>query len=1453
MATAVISAAISRGGEFFPLVDGTLRLNDVFFIYIDWGEPVTGFIFSDVEWDGMNILFGGFDDIDELNGEYRMRVFANDPDDFTKVQGWGRIGIARDAVDEGNDAVYLNIPWGSNPGTEPDPIVDIGVNLEISVDEDTVYGGQTITARVVFEEVVSGFTASDIEISAGTKADFTEVSGSEYTLQITVPTGTGSFDISVAENVIAGSSPNFAATYTVNYARIGMTIRLADNDLAIKETTTATIEFDEDVEGFSIDLVQVSGGSKSNFNKISADEYTVDLTSPDSGDGSVRVEVNQDTVVPNNVQALATYAYAEPRVEITFDKNRVFIGDVVGARFVFDRDISGFAAADVNVVNGTKGTFRRISTRNYTLEITAPATGDGLIEVEVPADVVEPGNIAGAASVQYATPVLTITFDRFAASTGQTVVATFSFERSVTGFAESDITVTGAVSTSDFTVVSASEYTLDILVPATGIGTIEVEVPAEAVSPGNTDAYRSIDYADLATIQVSFAPDPLYTGDSLTITFLFNTGVSGFTESDITLQGATAGDFRVISAREYELDATLPDTDSGDISVTVPNDVVTPLNAGVAAEISYVRRAELEITYDTDKAFIKEIITATLSFDKDVSNFALSSLTVSGGEPVTFTRLSDMVYTLTIQVPDSGSDTISIQVDQDIVPEGNNAVTANVDYGTPLLEITFDRDEVFVSESVTVTFTFETSISEFDFTDISFANATVEDFVVVSDSEFQLILIAPETGTGNIEVVVNENSVEPGNNRAEGIIPYGYPTADITFSATEVFISDEVVVTFTFQTDISEFAKADIGITGGILGELTPVSARVYTIIWVMPEAVSSGESETLTISLAENVVSPGNSPTSEDLTFRFSNDVPIIDIVDEQFLVIDADYSITFNIQNGPTTVTVEGLYKGMFDYDWDSDNGECTIEGHPELLIFGEIWTVTATKGRYTRTRKIIWNVVPAAPVIAEPGIIEVVKGVDFRHSISIRNKANLIDVRGLLVGADFEASDPGVDIVGNIDRDLEFTVSDAPFDVFAQNGGGSDEKTGILRLSDFGPPSAPRNLTASGGNKQVTLNFEEPLSDGNRRITGYAYRSKTAGNYGAWINTGSTSLSHVVSNLAIGTEYTFQVAARNSEGLSPPSNEITVTTDVATVPGPVRNLRATSLGNSSIRISWDAPTDDGNSDITGYRVRRKVLGGNYPNNYGLFIGTTHIIRNLDSGTTYTFEILAENAIGYGEPSEASATTTSIRVPGRVRARSARATSTSSVSLSWSAPLDNGNSRITGYEYNVALQGGSWGSWRSAGLRTSVTVSGLIPGTGYAFDLRARNAAGAGNSLLTALFATTHAAVTRPGPPTFLHVSWALQAGSTYHGTASWGAPFNNGGASITQYRYSHNLAISSTPGPNFSQWQYTTGTRGVLGNPPNVGPFPYVLGTWCHLRVQARNSAGWSLSGTLAVPVT
>ena len=1337
MATAVISVSYFQDdgtGNFrlLPAV-GNVPVNEIIHIFIDWDEAVTGFIFSDVVWDGLNVLFGSFSDIDDTTGEYEIRAFANDVDDFSKTSGWGRIGIARDAVEEGNDAVYLNIPWGSDPGTEPDPIVDIGVDLEISVDEDTVYGGQTITARFVFEESVSGFTTGDIEISDGVKGDFSTISGTEYTLEVSIPTGQGSFDISVAEGVITGSSPNFAVTYTVDYSRVGMTIRLADDDLAIKETTTATIEFDENVEGFSNSDIEVSGGSKSNFTKVADDEYTIELTAPDSGDGSVMVEVDADVVIPNNESAVVTYTYAEPRVTITFNKQKVFIADEVVARFVFDRDISGFQSSDVNVVNGTKGQFTRISTRNYTLAITAPDSGDGLIEVEVPADSVEPGNEQREANVMYATPALDISFDKFAASTGDTVEVTFAFERAVTGFTESDITVTGATSTSDFTAVSAQVYTLQIEVPDSGMGTIVVEVGSDSVAPGNRLTQASIDYAELSTIAVTFDPDPLYTGDSLTARLEFNTGVGGFTKSDIAVVGGTAGDFRTISATVYELDITIPDQDSGTVSLTVENNVVEPLNAGVQASISYVRRAELEVTFDVEKAFISDVITATLTFDKDVPNFVLSDLTVSGGEPDVFTKVSDRGYTLTIQVPDSGSGTVQVRVEADVVAQGNNAVTAEVLYAVPTLEITFDKEEVFVSETVVVTFTFETGISGFDFSDIAIANAEVERFIPVSDSEYQLVLVAPTTGSGNIELVVRENSVEPGNLRTEAIVPYGYPSAEITFSATEVFISDEVVVTFTFQADISEFEKADIQVTGGELGELTPVSARVYTIIWVMPEAVSSGDSETLTISLAENVVSPGNAEVSEDLTFEFSDDVPIIDIVDEQTLIVNTDYSMTFNVENSPTTVTVGGLYKGQFDYDWDSSTGECTIDGHPKLLIFGEVWIVTATKGRYTRTRRIIWNVVPAAPVIQEPGIIEVVKGLDFRHTIPIRNNPSQIDVRGLLVGVDFEKSDPGVDIFGNVDTDSEFTVSDAAFDVFAGNGGGDDEKRGILRLSDVGPPSAPRLTGASGGNRRVTLTLEAPISDGNRSITTYAYRYKTTGNYNAWVNTGNTNLSFDVTGLAIGTEYTFQAAARNSEGLSPPSNELTASTDSIGVPGRATSLRVSASGQTVINASWRAPTNDGGSAITGYRSAIRVLGGSY-GSYRTSTATSRRFTGLSRGTTYYVQVEAGNVAGFGDSVEGSATTVSATVPFAPTGLRATSGGTDRINLSWNAPSDGG-SRITHYVYIFGPVPGFYGSYISTGsTRTSHTVTGLPVDTEHAFKVAAVNGVGQGPDSSTA-----------------------------------------------------------------------------------------------------------------------
>ena len=84
--------------------------------------------------------------------------------------------------------------------------------------------------------------------------------------------------------------------------------------------------------------------------------------------------------------------------------------------------------------------------------------------------------------------------------------------------------------------------------------------------------------------------------------------------------------------------------------------------------------------------------------------------------------------------------------------------------------------------------------------------------------------------------------------------------------------------------------------------------------------------------------------------------------------------------------------------------------------------------------------------------------------------------------------------------------------------------------------------------------------------------------------------------------------------------------------------RDVEAQSIGDESVKISWETPEDDGGSYITNYVVEKLD-----PDTGRWFHALTSrakncIVENLLGNKSYQFRVSAENAHGIGQPSEPS-----------------------------------------------------------------------------------------------------------------------------------------------------------------------------------------------------------------------
>ena len=498
----------------------------------------------------------------------------------------------------------------------------------------------------------------------------------------------------------------------------------------------------------------------------------------------------------------------------------------------------------------------------------------------------------------------------------------------------------------------------------------------------------------------------------------------------------------------------------------------------------------------------------------------------------------------------------------------------------------------------------------------------------------------------------------------------------------------------------------------------------------------------------------------------------------------------------------------------------------------------TVSLTTAAFGDRRvTLTWSTNPTPPAPADE-----LSGFQYRQKSS-GGYGNWIDARN-------SSASTTVHVVAGLDNGTTYT-----FQVRAVNSSGGGLASNELSAVPSTTPGAPTNLTATAGDKEVTLTWSPP-DDGGMRISGYLCQRRSGADvYGSCtarsISASATSLTLTdddVPAIANDRTYTFQVRAVNGNGNGDWSNEVSARpTDTAGARSYTisATIGGKSWGKAGVGAALRA-TVEVNPRFTAQNTPLTVTATGATNQTVEF-GPTDSRRDALFGqvSPSTDIIVALFRPGQESDLPAALAVTSVEVrpadtpnppTGLVATRG-----NGEVTLSWATLPTPGTGTID-YEYRQRRQPGSYGRWtefagtefqRGTGANavTSNTVTGLTTGGTYAFQVRGVHVDGTTRSpgdpsdeVSVSLSGTT-GGLGAPG-------NFAAAPGNGQV-TLSWTAPASDGGAAITEYQYRQAAGTGA-----YGQWTTIPGSGPSTRSHIVTG---LTNGTPHFFRVRAVNSDG------------
>ena len=620
----------------------------------------------------------------------------------------------------------------------------------------------------------------------------------------------------------------------------------------------------------------------------------------------------------------------------------------------------------------------------------------------------------------------------------------------------------------------------------------------------------------------------------------------------------------------------------------------------------------------------------------------------------------------------------------------------------------------------------------------------------VTGTSSPIIVTGLTNGTAYTFTVKATNVVgdSPASAPSSSVTPVTTPSAPSISSVTRGNTQVAVAFTIPASNGGSVITSYRVTSSGGqtVTGTSSPLTVTgltngtAYTFTVKATNAIGDSSSSTISSSVTPGTV-PG-APTISSIT-RGDTQVAV---------------AFTGPVNNGGYAIT---------GYTVTSSGGQTATGTSSPLMVTGltngtaYTFTVKATNAIGDSSSSTVSSSVTPGTVPGAPTISTVTRG-NSQVAVAFTAPAN----NGGYAITGYTVTSSGGQTVTGTSSPLTVTGltngTSYTFTVKATNTiGDSSSSTVSSSIIPGAAPSAPSITGLTRGNGQISVVFTAPANNGGLPITSYRVTSS-----GGQTATGSSS-PITITGLTSSISYTFTVTATNDAGTSAasaPSSSIYPAT-----PPDAPSITSVTRGNSQIVVAFTAPANNGGSPITGYTVTSS--GGQTVTG----ISSPLTVTGLTNGTSYTFTVVATNAIGSSSASAASSAVIPATTPATPTAVVAtRGNGQATVSFT---PGSTGGLSVS---YTVKSNPGNK---TATGSASGITVGTLTNGTSYTFTVVATNDVGS-SAPSTASLAVVPATV--PGAPTITGVAMGdKQAMITFS------APASNGGSPITVY------TITSTPG--------------------------------------------------------